>query len=334
MTIKQNDIGTIMIGLSGPLNDATLTSERLAAIRKAAPDAELVVVRGPEEWEQRSREIASKVQVVLGSWTWHPQFKEMPNLRWFQQAGAGVNWLLKCPEIVEGDLILTNGSGVHAIPISEHILALMLILSRGIQHHMRRQMRHAWERRGTAVELEGATMGLIGVGRIGQKTAEKAKGMNMRVLGLRRNPERSVPHVDKMYGPDSLLDLLTQSDWVVLAAAMTAETTGMIGEDELKAMKASAYIINIARGPLIREKVLIEALKEGWIAGAGLDVFEQEPLAEDSPLWDMDNVVITPHFSHESPNKIDRLIAIFTENLRRYQNDEPMINVVDKRLGY
>jgi phosphoglycerate dehydrogenase-like enzyme len=336
LPMKQRSINSILIsyGNAKVLNDATLTEHYLEAIRKAAPEAELIIIRNQEEWEQQSREIASKVEVFFGhrpdAW-----FHEMPNLRWAQRTGAGNDWLLESPDIAESNLIVTKASGVTAIPIAEHILALVFTLSRDIQRSMRRQIKHKWEDiRSYMTEIDGTTMGLIGVGSIGEKTAEKAKGLNMQVLGLRRHPERTVPYVDRMYGPDGLLELLSQSDWVVIAAAMTSETKGMIGEGELKAMKESAHIINIARGPIIQEKALVRALQEGWIAGAGLDVFEHTPLPEDSPLWEMENVVITPHHAGATPYKLDRLVEIFTENLRRYQADEPLLGVVDKRLAY
>lgn len=331
--MTERSIDVILIVNDFTLGGVPLVESHLEAIRRAAPGAEIVVIRNEEQWRERSKEIASRVNVVFGrrpaAW-----FHEMPNLRWTQQSGAGADWLSGSPEIVESDLIHTNSSGIQAIPIAEHVMAFMLVLSRGMQHHIRSQLKRTWNRTGKAVELEEATMGLIGVGRIGSKTAEKAKGMNMRVLGLRRHPERTLPYVDRMYGPEGLMELLRQSDWVVLAAALTSETREMIGEEELKAMKKSAFIINIARGSLIQEKALIKALREGWIAGAGLDVFEQEPLGTDSPLWEMDNVVITPHYSHASPRKLERQMAIFTENLRRFQNGQPMINLVDKKLGY
>ncbi|MBW1709542.1 MAG: D-2-hydroxyacid dehydrogenase [Deltaproteobacteria bacterium] len=327
--MNQKQIDTILILHSFILNDATLTERHLNAIREAAPGAKIAISRNREDWNRLSGDIASKVEVVFGL---RPAslFKEMPNIRWAQQTGAGANWLLDAPEVVQSDMILTNASGVHAIPIAEHILALMLTLSRGIQHSILRQAGHKWERRGRITELDGATLGLIGVGKIGEKTAEKAKGLNMRVLGMRR----ASPHIDKMYGPDGLKDLLEESDWVVITAALTAETMGMIGEEQFKAMKESAFIINIGRGPIIQEKAMIKALQKGWIAGAGLDVFEQEPLPEDSPLWDMKNVVITPHYAGATPHYVDRLIEIFTENLKRYQAGLPLINVVDKKLGY
>ncbi len=174
----------------------------------------------------------------------------------------------------------------------------------------------------------------MGLGAIGAKTAEKARGLGMRVLGLRRNPAKSCAYVERMYGPDGLGELLAQSDWVVLAAALTPETKHLIGEKELRRMKPSAYLINIARGSVIDEAMLVRALQEEWIAGAGLDVFEREPLPSDSPLWDMRNVVITPHFAGMTPHYSDRVIEIFCDNLQRYRSGEPLRNVVDKELAY
>lgn len=331
--MTKRKIDTIAIAYGMMINDYTITQEVLDRIRKAAPDSNIILMKNKEDWLRQKADVADRVNVVFGlrPFLWH---KEMPNLVWCQQTGAGANWLLDMPEVVASDMILTNASGVHAVPISEHILALMLSLSRCIHRHVRSQIKRKWNRRGEVMELDGATMGLIGLGAIGEKTAEKAKALNMRVLGLRRDPGQPSPFVEKVFGPDGLHELLSQSDWVVLTAAMTAETRGMIGEAEFKAMKETAFIINIARGPVIREQAMIKALQEGMIAGAGLDVFETEPLPGDSPLWDMENVVITPHHAGATPKYMDRLLDIFTENLRRFQAGEPLINVVDKKLGY
>jgi len=220
------------------------------------------------------------------------------------------------------------------VPISEHILALMLAFSRGLHQCVKSQQKHSWDRPDRISELSGSTMGLIGVGRIGKKIAELAKALNMRVLGLRRNPGRKVGPVDKMVGPGDRDWLLSRSDWVVITAALTTETRGMIAENEFKNMKDSAYIINVARGPIINQKALIKSLQKGWIAGAGLDVFEEEPLTVDSPLWDMPNVIITPHSSWLSPHHRGRRIKIFVENLKRFQSGEQLINIVDKQRGY
>ena len=326
-------INTIAIAYGLMLNEYTMNEENLNRIREAAPGAKISIVKDKADWEAKKADIAQEVDIVFGlrpaMW-----FHAMPNLSWCQQAGAGANWLLDEPDIAGSDLILTSASGVHAIPIAEHILALMFSLSRGLHRHLRSQVKKEWDRRTPIHELDGATMGLVGVGKIGQKTAEKAAGLNMKILGLRRNPDRAVPQIDTMYGPDGLLAMLPRCDWVVVAAAMTSETEGLIGEPELRAMKDSANIINIARGSIIQEKALIKALQEGWIAGAGLDVFEQEPLPSTSPLWDMENVIVTPHYAGATPFYVDRLLDIFTENLRRYQAGEPLINVVDKKLGY
>ena len=327
-------IDTILIVYSLSLNENTFTPPCMKKIEQAAPGARIVIIRDEDEWARKCDRFAPNVDVVYGrlpaAW-----FHKLPNLRWVQLTAAGTDRLLMdSPEITESDLILTNSKGVHAIQISEHILALMLALSRNIHLSLKRQMNHDWNRKAKIIELEGATMGVIGVGTIGAKTAEKAKALNMRVLGMRRHPERSVPHADIMVGPDKLPELLSQSDWLVITAAMTSETRGMIGENELRAMRSTAYIINVARGAIIQEKYLIRALQEGWIAGAGLDVFEQEPLPDSSPLWDMENVIVTPHHAGSSPNHMNRLIDLFKENLKRYQNGDKMINVVDKQVGY
>lgn len=331
--MPKHSINTIAIAYGLILNDYTMTEENLNRIRQAAPAAKISIIKDKADWEAQKADIAADVDVMfaLRPAMW---FRAMPNLHWCQQTGAGANWLLDEPEFAESDLILTNASGVHAIPIAEHILALVFALSRGIHKNVRSQVKKEWDRRAPIQELDGATLGLVGVGKIGRKTAEKAMGLNMKVLGLRRNPGRKVPGIDTMYGPGDLLEMLPGCDWVVVTAAMTAETDGLIGEPELSAMKNSAHIINIARGSIIQEGALIKALQEGWIAGAGLDVFEKEPLPESSPLWDMENVIVTPHYAGATPFYVDRLLDIFTENLERYQAGEPLVNVVDKKLGY
>jgi phosphoglycerate dehydrogenase-like enzyme len=333
--MSKRSIDAILITNHYILNDPHFKTYGMEEIRKAAPNAEVVIIQNEDEWQPHRADLSSKVGVIVGhrppAW-----LKELPNLRWMQLVSAGANWLPDSPDVIQSDLILTN-VGMRAIPIAEHIFALMLTLSRCIQYSVRRQINHNWDKwihREDMTELNGATMGIIGVGKIGEETAKIAKGMNMKVLGLRRHPERAVPHVDKMYGPSGLSELLAESDWVVLTAALTSETKWMIGEAELKAMKKSAHIINVGRGPLIKETDLIKALQEGWITGAGLDVVEQEPHPEDSPLWDMENVVITPHNSGTTPYAVDRFIKLFIDNLKRYQAGEPLMNVLDKRLGY
>ncbi|MBU2644455.1 D-2-hydroxyacid dehydrogenase [bacterium] len=331
--MKQKKINGIGIFYNFIMREETFTERHMSLIRDAAPGAEVLTVKNSDAWTESMAATSSNCEVFFGlrvdEW-----IEKLPNLHWAQLASAGVDWVLKSPVVVERDVILTNASGVHAIPIAEHVLALVFAFSRNINQHIRSQVQGKWDRRSSITEIEGTTLGLIGVGKIGEKTAEKARALNMKVVGVRRNPDQSSPHVEKMFGPNQLHDMLALCDWVVVAAAGTAETNGLIGEAELGVMKQNAVIINIARGSLIQEKALIQALQEKRIAGAGLDVFETEPLPADSPLWEMPNVIITPHVAGGTPYYIDRLVDIFVENLKRYQAGEPLINVVDKTLGY
>jgi len=310
----------------------TLSEAQLAQIQTLAPDTRILVTRDRDEIEAALDEI----EIAAGGFPRDLLLKAR-NLRWFQQWGAGADWLLRHPQAADLDFVLTSASGVHPIPISEHILAFLLAFGRGFHRAVRAQTRHEWfsyDQQEGLFELVDETMLLVGVGAIGERTAEVATALGMRVLGVRRNPEVSAAGVKAMFGPDQLLDLLPEADFVVLAVPLTYETQGMIGERELRAMKPTAYLINIGRGGTIQEDALIRALQEGWIAGAGLDVFEREPLPEDSPLWAMDNVIITAHYAGSTPHYNERAMAIFLDNLRRYRAGEPLRNVVDKRLGY
>ena len=310
----------------------------LAALRAAAPGARVISFADAKEMAEKIGAFLPEAEVILANpyrdRTHVTEILNAPRLRWIQQRSAGANWLMDYPQAVESDLIVTNASGLHAIPISEHILALMLCLARDIHRSVREQAARRWNRVHRLTELDGQTMGLIGLGAVGEKTAQKARGLNMRVLGVRRHPGRPTPWVERVYGPENLMEMLPLVDWLVITAPLTPETQGMIGEKELRAMKKSAHVINISRGPLIQEQTLIRALREGWIAGAGLDVFEEEPLPASSPLWDMENVIITAHYAGATPNYHERALAIFLDNLRRYKAGEPLRNVVDKTLGY
>ena len=310
----------------------TLSEAQIAQVQAAAPGMRLLVTRDRDEIERA----LDKIEIAAGGFP-RDLLLRAHNLRWFQQWGAGANWLLRYPEAVELDFVLTNASGVHPIPISEHILAFLLAFARGFHRAMRAQGRNEWipqEQQEGLFELAGKTMVLVGVGAIGERTAEVATALGMRVLGVRRDPTVGVEGVEGMVGPDRLLDLLPEADFLVLTVPLTHETQGMIGERELRAMKPTAYVVNIGRGGTIQESGLIRALQEGWIAGAGLDVFETEPLPEDSPLWAMDNVIITAHYAGLTPRYHERAMAIFLDNLQRYRAGEPLRNVVDKKLGY
>jgi phosphoglycerate dehydrogenase-like enzyme len=309
-----------------------LSEEQLAQVQAAAPDMRLLVTRDRAEVEAALDEI--EIAVLSFPRDLLPRAR---NLRWFQQWAAGADWLLHHPEAVGLDFVLTSTSGMHGIQTSEHVFAFLLAFARELHRAVRAQERREWipqDQHTGLFELAGKTMLLVGVGAIGQRTAEVATAFGMRVLGVRREPTIGAPCVEAMFAPDQLLDVLPEADSVVLAIPLTRETQGLIGEPELRAMKPSAYIVNVSRGGTIQEDALIRALREGWIAGAGLDVFETEPLPADSPLWGMDNVIITSHYAGIVLDYDERALAIFLDNLRRYRAGEPLHNVVDKEVGY
>ncbi len=306
-----------------------LTEAQVAQVRAAAPEMRVVLSHEREEIER----VLGEVEIIAGNVP-RDLLVKATKLRWYQQWGAGADWLLRHPEAAELDFVLTNASGVHSVPISEHILATLLAFARQLPQAVRLQARREWRSQREVFELAGKTMLLIGVGRIGERTALVAEALGMRVLGVRRDAHKGVAAIEAMYGPEQLLELLPQADVVVVTVPLTKETSGMIGEKELEVMKASAYLVNIGRGGTVQEAALVRALQEGWIAGAGLDVFETEPLPEDSPLWLMENVIVTAHYSGSTPHYNDRVLAIFLGNLERYHKGEPLHNVVDKQVGY
>lgn len=318
---------TILLGLPADERDEV----RLARVRELAPDYRLVVSVDDAEIEAILDDIeiaAARVPRAL--------IARGKNLRWMQQWGAGADWLLDDPVAVERDFILTNASGIHAIPISEHILAMMLALARRLPEVIRRQSEHRWQRPdGSLVrELAGSTAVVIGLGAIGGRTARLLHAHEVRVIGVRRNPNVPAEGVERIVGPGQLLAVLPEADWVVITAPLTAETRHLIGPHELAVMKPEACILNIGRGAIIDQDALIDALRTGRLAGAGLDVTTPEPLPADSPLWELPNVILSPHYSGSTPYYEERAFALFLENLRRYLAGEPLLNVVDKRLAY
>lgn len=300
-------------------------------VRSLSTPMHVEITRDREEIER----LLPDIEIAVGRFP-HDLIAKAPKLRWMQQWGAGADWLLKYPEAAEAPFVLTNASGVHAVPISEHILAFLLAFARGFPRAQRDQLESRWNpiRGSELLELAGSTLLLVGVGAIGARTARVAAAFDMRVVGVRRDPSIGVDGVAEMHGLADLRALLPEADFVVLTVPLTHETRGLIGASELRAMKDSAYLVNIGRGGTVREADLVQALEQGWIAGAGLDVFEEEPLPADSPHWGMDNVIITSHYSGATPRYHERAFAIFVDNLKRYLAGQPLRNVVDKSLGY
>ncbi|MEA5628047.1 D-2-hydroxyacid dehydrogenase [Nostoc sp. UHCC 0251] len=255
-----------------------------------------------------------------------------PRLRWQQSPSAGVNHIL-IPTFLQKDIILTNVAGVHAIPISEFVLAFMLYHAKNLRKLQTLQDEHTWVRGICLEELADATLLILGTGNIGQAIASRAKAFGVQVWGSRRHPE-PLPNFDKVVGADEWRLLLPAADYVVIATPLTPETKGLIDEAALRSMRQSAYLINIARGAIVDEVALLTALREGWIAGAGLDTVATEPLPPESPLWSLSNAFITPHCSAMSPRLKKRIAQLFIDNLKRYQTGQPLRNVVDKQAGY
>jgi phosphoglycerate dehydrogenase-like enzyme len=265
------------------------------------------------------------------------KFKAASNLKWMHIPWVGVNLLLTDPVLVNSPVILTNGAGVIASSVADQVLAYILNFSRQMPLQWEAQKRKEWNRdqvEGRADELADQTCGIIGYGNIGTEIGKRAKAFGMRVIATRTNPQAPAEYLDLALSNEQLPKLLAQSDFVVVTAPLTPETNGLLGKAQFEQMKRTAVLINIARGQLVKEQELIEALQAGTIGGAGLDVFEKEPLPPSSPLWEMENVILTPHSAgifHRLDKNSDKF---FIEQLQRYVKGEKLKNIVDKQRGY
>jgi phosphoglycerate dehydrogenase-like enzyme len=263
-----------------------------------------------------------------------------PRLRWIQSASAGVEDMARA--LRGRDVVLTNAAGVAAAPIAEHALGVILMFCRNLHVAGRRQSEARWDRfgvmsgTGTPIrELRGSRVLIVGLGPIGRILADDCSGLGAIVRGVRRNPSDSpVRPFESVAGPQALDSLLPWADFVVLAVPDTAETHHLIGERQLALMRADAYLVNVARGSVVDEDALVAALQRGAIAGAGLDVFQEEPLPSSHPLWSLQNVILTPHVSGVTPQYFERALALFTDNLARHLEGKPLRNTVNQELGY
>ncbi len=279
------------------------------------------------------------VEVVYGPLLRPENFHLARRLRWVHMSAAGVGSVL-FPELVESDVVLTNGRGLHAVSMAEHALGLMLSIARKLHLARDLQQRRQWGQldlwtgEPSFSQLAGGTLALVGLGAVGSAVAERAAALGMHVIAVRPHPAADPAPVHEQWGLDRLHEALARADWVVLAAPHTSATRGLIGAEALARMKPSAVLVNLGRGALVDEPALVEALRAGRLAGAGLDVTRKEPLEPDSPLWAMPNVVITPHVSGLGPRYWERAVEQFAANLERYLAGRPLFNVVDKRAGY
>jgi phosphoglycerate dehydrogenase-like enzyme len=292
-------------------------------IREAAPDAELVSPSG-DSWPAK----AQSAEVAYFSedfWTTHRelmvQLFTLPGLRWFHSFAAGVDHPA-FRALLERGVTVTNSPGGSSPAIAQYVIGMMLRVSKRMDAWVESQRERRWAPVPTE-ELTGKTLGLVGLGHIGSEVARLAQAFGMRVVGCRRS-QRRARHVDELVSPDRLHDMLARADFVVLAVPLTSATEGLIGEEELRAMRDDAWLINVARGRVVDEAALTRALRDGTIGGACLDVFQQEPLPEESELWSLPNAIVTPHNSGWSPLNRERVTAIFVDNLSRYANGRPL----------
>lgn len=308
-----------------------ITDEYAAKINAVAPGWEIV-----KAWHSSNTAMLVKEAEILVGWNNEAAKQCLYDgtpLRWVHTWSAGVNGL-PFADFKKYNILLTNSSGVHAIPISETLLAMMLAFARKINTYIRNQMIKKWDRTYNACELYGKTAGILGVGAIGLETARLAKALGMKTLGFRYSG-KPADYVDEMYGPGQLDAVLKQSDYVINALPLTKDTFHIMDEMRFRSMKSTSYYFNVGRGSTHDEMALIKALKEGWIAGAGLDVFEQEPLPIDSPLWEMDNVIIAPHTAGNNEHYLERVMDIFIPNLQAYiSGSDEFINRVDLDKQY
>jgi phosphoglycerate dehydrogenase-like enzyme len=311
----------------------TLADDELNEMRLAAPDVVFQDVSGQTPKEIEGAISSADVVVGRGDSSTIPRtaLARANRLKWIHSWAAGPDALL-FPQLIESPIVITSSVGSGATAMAEHTVMLMLMLNRGVLNWVRAQELHRWER-GVHDELRGRTCGIIGLGHTGKDLAIKLKAFHMRVVGMRRSAQPA-PFVDELFAREDLTELLRQSDFVVITAPRTADTQDMLGEPEFRHMKSSAYFICQSRGGIANEAALVKALSEGWIAGAGLDAFAEEPLPADSPLWDAPNTIITPHIGAQTATRRRASLEMFIENLKRYLTNQPLLNVVDKRAGY
>ncbi len=330
------------------LGQNQLTEAQMGAIKERLPDhLQLVHTNDRETIEQ----VAPHVEAIAG-WFKPSSLLNMPNLKWAHFWGVGTDWLQKHPEMVDMPFVLTNVAGHSRTQITEHIFGMLLTLARHLDNAVLAQHAAVWARTysppeaekfkdtpfahssGDMFELSDKTMLILGLGGIGSRTAKLAKAFDMHTIGVRRTVSKPAKFVDRLVGIDQLDAVLPKADVVVVTLPYTQETHHLLNAKTLALMKPSSILINIGRGEIIDEPALIVALRNKTIRAAALDVFEQEPLPADSPLWQMKNVLITSHYAGSSPRYHERAGQIFIDNLERWRDGRPLNNLVDKKAGY
>lgn len=320
----------------------------LDKIRSVSDDVQLeqINLQG-KEWPDGK---ATEAEIFYAMGT-VPPLSQAPNLRWVQLHWAGVDHLRDNP-IWESDVVITSASGIHAPNIAQYVMAQILAWAHRVPRWLTYQRRGEWPagrwEKFVPDELRGKTLGIAGYGSLGREIARVARCFGMRVLATKRDARHLADEdftltgagdpagtlAARIYPGEATRSMIAECDYVVVALPLTDDTDHLFGEEMFRAMKPGAFFVNVGRGPVVDEKALVKALKKGWIAGAGLDVFETEPLPEDSPLWKLDNVLLSPHVAGFTSAYDERATDLFAENVRRYLTGETLLNVVDREAGY
>ncbi|HEV8183044.1 MAG TPA: D-2-hydroxyacid dehydrogenase [Candidatus Angelobacter sp.] len=291
-----------------------------------------------QNYDRVPQEIAD-TDVFVG-WSLRPeQFVAAKKLRWIHSPAAAVHQLMY-PELVRSNVVVTNSTGIHGPVVAEHAIAVLLALAKRLPRAMQYQAKHEWSQdklwheQPRPREVAGSTVAVIGMGGIGREFASRAKALGIKVLAVRENPSKGLSGADAVYSPEEIDEVLPQADYVLLCPPVTPATTGLMNAARLAKMKPDAYLINVARGPLIDEPALLDALQKRRIAGAALDVFNEEPLPSSSPFWLLDNILITPHTAAVTERLWERHYRLIVDNMKRFLAGEPLMNQVDKHRGY
>jgi len=313
-------------------NPAEPQLRKLAAL---PPETSIAVGRTAEAFERTASDATVIFSWSLSGKLLRDVFHMAPRVRWIHTRAAGLDNLL-FPELAAHPAVLTNGSGVFSQSLGEFALAAILYFAKDFRRMIRQQAEGRWEPFDVA-EISGQTLGIVGYGDIGRAVATRARSLGMRVLGLtRRGPllYNMDPLVSQIFGPADRIAMISQCDYLVASAPLTADTRGLIGEAEFAAMKPDAVVVNVGRGPVIDEAALLRALSGKRIKGAALDVFDTEPLPPGHPFYQLENVLLSPHCADHTAGWLDAAMHFFLDNFERYRKREPLLNVVDKQLGY
>lgn len=289
-------------------------------------------------YDRVSEEIG-ETDIFIGWSLRPPQFASAHKLKWIHSPAAAVHQLMY-PELIRSSVIITNSRDVHGPVVAEHAIALVLALAKRLPQAIHYQQKKfwaqqtLWDEQPRPREISGATVAVIGMGGIGREFTVRARTLGMRVLAVRENPQKGPGAADAVFGATELDRVLPQADYVLLCTPVTPATTGLMNRERLALMKSDAYLLNVGRGPLVDEAALLEALRQRTIAGAALDVFEEEPLPADSPFWELDNLLITPHTAAVTDRLWDRHYQLIVENMKRFLAGRPLLYEVDKQSGY